>query len=232
VENVDYQKQYLEKTKRLSSYLLLVPFIRGIILNGSLAIGDAKMSSDIDLLIVAKYPHIFTVRFFANLIITLLGEKRPKDESKSHAGKFCLNYFMTENSLEIPIGRGEKIDQYCADNYINSRLVWAENPSLFDKFKNQNKVLFNKARKIVQFDPINLSSVENTFSPVVFYIIRKTGEWILGGLFGNYFERQIKRFQISMIERDPRTKRYPDLIIYNDRALLFHPPKKSSVPEI
>jgi len=44
----------------------------------------------------------------------------------------------------------------------------------------------------------------------------------------NWLESILKKYQIKKIESDPRTKKYPALIVYNDKELRFHPPKAGS----
>ena len=133
----------LSRTRKIGRLISHLPFVRCVILNGSLAQGKSKESSDIDLLIIAKDGRIFTARFFINIFALLIGIKRLKDESKSHAGKFCFNYFLTENHLEIPTGRGEKIDKYCAENYSASEFV-AGHKNLFNQFIRTNMELFER----------------------------------------------------------------------------------------
>ena len=54
---------------------------------------------------------------------------------------------------------------------------------------------------------------------------KRLSEVFLSGRFGDWLERKLKSIQIKKIESDPRTKKYPLLIVYNDRELRFHPPK-------
>lgn len=213
---------YLKKTKWLGILLQWVPHLRCIILNGSLASGTAKKSSDIDILVVAKYGRIYTVRFFINSFATLLGIKRSYDDNKSHAGKFCFNYYLSTNFLIIPINRGRKIDQYCADNYSKSVLVWGKQ-SLYNRFMEENEELFRKAGSKEQGARNSLRFPTNIFYPI--FTIGRILEFLLNGWWGNRLENMLKNYQIRKIEKDERTKKYPDYIVYNDRELRFHPPK-------
>ncbi len=221
----DYTNRYLKKTGRMALVLQMVPFVGCLILNGSLASGAAKESSDIDLLIIAKDGRIFTVRFLVNLIAVLLGQKRSSDESNDHAGKFCFNYFMTTSYLKIPAGRGEKMDRYCAENYSKSVLVWGSK-KVFRKFFKQNEKLFltQKAKgKSQNYDLKLKARFPIPASPFLFP--GRLQEAILGGRLGDQVEQVLKRIQIKKIEGDPRTRKYPNLIVYNDQELRFHPPR-------
>ena len=199
---------------------MALPFTRAIILNGSLATGTSRKSSDIDLLIIAKPGRIFTARFFVNVLGTLTLIKRTSSESSSHANLFCFNYFLTENFLKIPVGRGKAVDDYCADNYSKSVLA-AGDRIVFDKFMKENSSLFEN-RKLTdrkKFDVyFKKDNSRSTF--------KKFAEYLLGGKVGEVVERALKVFQKRLIETDPRTKKYPEFIVYNDQELRFHPPKK------
>lgn len=206
-------RKRLFKTQFIGKMLIRLPFVRCVILNGSLAKDKSKESSDIDILIIAKSGRIFSGRFFVNAFSMILGIKRSKDEKKSHAGKFCFNYFLTEDYLKIPTGRGEKIDKYCAENYSQSKFV-AGDYYLFKKFLKTNEQLFHRYgfHSNLSFPPKR--------EPKKLLKIYRTMSWC-----GDLFESWAKSYQIKKIESDTRTKRYPNLISYNDKELRFHPPK-------
>jgi hypothetical protein len=190
-----------------------------------LATGQASTSSDIDILVVARSGRIFTVRFLVNSVLSILGVKRSSNERKSHAGKFCPNHFLTEEYLRIPTGRGERVDQYCADCHGNSVFVLGRR-EIFNQFKQINVGLFKQKRMKVKEEQLELLSQYFPLKNNYFSILHaRIWEKFLGGKMGDSFERFIKRAQIRRIERDPRTKKYPELICYDDRELRFHPPK-------
>lgn len=230
----------LRKTKLMAQFLQLVPFIRAILLNGSLAQGKSNERSDIDLLIIVKRGRLFTARLFTLVLAFLTGQKRSKDENTPHAGKFCFNYFLADNYLKIPTGRGKETDQYCADNYSKSVLVWGD-AKLFRKFFEVNSALFKLATsshpspcKGEGEEVIPLLAKERLGEVLIavsdsnlLTTIQSCKEKILSGKFGDWFEQRAKNFQIKMIERDPRTQKYPSLIVYNNKEARFHPPKQS-----
>ncbi|MEI7792729.1 MAG: nucleotidyltransferase domain-containing protein [Candidatus Berkelbacteria bacterium] len=216
------EKRYL-RCARWSRVLISLPFTRAIILNGSLASGTSKKSSDIDLLIIAKPGRIFTTRFFVNVLGTLTFIKRTSSESNSHANLFCFNYFLTENFLKIPVGRGKAVDDYCADNYSKSVLV-AGDRIVFDKFMKENSSLFG-GRKLAdhkKFDIYFKNTNSRNYSKII-------TEYLLGSKVGDGVEIALKVFQKRLIETDSRTKKYPEYIVYNDCELRFHPPKNKKI---
>jgi hypothetical protein len=215
------EKRY-KRCAHWSRIIISLPFTRAIILNGSLATGTSKRTSDIDLLIIAKTGRIFTARFFVNVLGTLTFIKRTSSESSSHANLFCFNYFMTENYLKIPVGRGKKVDDYCAENYSKSVLV-AGDCDLFDRFMRENSALFGK-RALT--NPKKFDIYFNDKNSV--NQIKRFAEFVFNGKLGDVLERALKTFQKRLIELDERTKKYPEFIVYNDDELRFHPPKKKN----
>ena len=225
MKNDKLRQKRLRKAYFVGRILARFPYVQCVILNGSLTGNKHKESSDIDILIIARNKHIFSARFFINFWTIIFGLKRLKNSEKPHAGKFCFNYFLTENYLRIPTGRGDKIDRYCADNYSQSVYI-AGNRRLFDKFLSSNKKLFNKfdchpaldagSRKISS--RFRISSLQSGMTKQV----QRFWEMI----FGIWFEKWARKYQIKNIESDPRTKKYPDLIVFTDKELRFHPPNK------
>ncbi len=89
-----------KKARFVLRLLQSTPFVRGIFLSGSFAIGNIRQDSDIDLLIVAKKGRIWMCRFFVTFLLAILGQRRHGDKI---AGKFCLNHYITEDSLKLNI---------------------------------------------------------------------------------------------------------------------------------
>lgn len=95
---MDWQKVYLFRAVRYARLLSIVPFVRFVGLNGSLACGCSSKKSDIDLLVVARAGRIYTVRFFATVVLALTPWRR---RPNNVAGKICLNCFLSEDHLNI-----------------------------------------------------------------------------------------------------------------------------------
>ncbi len=248
----------VNKTKKLAKILQFIPFIRCIILNGSLADGRTKKSSDIDILIISRTGRVFTVRFIVAVITSALMLKRSSNENLNHAGKFCFNYYLTSDFLEIPHHRAEEVNLYCAKNYSQSTLVWGSE-KVFHEYCQINTVWMQKYLKMTKSklsasaqptrdgQMTNKISNDQSFNRNTFPVEenwvtkqfptgnirgKKVGKWWekrLSGKLGDWFELQTKKIQIWMIEKDGRTWQYPDYIVYNDRELRFHPPRDRNI---
>ncbi len=223
--NEETSHKFLRRVAKTGYLLQTAPFVRAILLNGSLAQGTAKKSSDIDLLIIAKPGRIFTARFFVNGLLTIFKVKRSSDDSFPHDRKICPNYFLTEDFLKIATKRGVALDQYCADCYSNCVLV-SGSAKIFERFLVANSTLFKRSCALVP--PLFKKFLAHRFplkESRFFGGCQKITECFFAGKIGDFIELKLKNWQIKRIERDPRTKQFPDLISYSDKELRFHPPK-------
>jgi predicted nucleotidyltransferase len=77
----------------ITVFIKVLPFVRGVFITGSLAKNSSDKDSDIDFLIVSKENRLWICRTLLMLFrrIFLLNNSK----------YFCLNYFLTENNLNI-----------------------------------------------------------------------------------------------------------------------------------
>ncbi|MEA2113280.1 MAG: hypothetical protein U9P63_01305, partial [Patescibacteria group bacterium] len=101
-ERIERQKiadQKWKKARKVIRFLQLIPFIRLVMVSGSLAMNNTKDRSDIDILIVSKFGRIWTCRGLTTLFIHLIGQRRHSNLTKN---RLCLNHYLTDRSLKIP----------------------------------------------------------------------------------------------------------------------------------
>jgi len=222
-------KLRIRHLKAVATLLQLTPFLRCIMLNGSLAEGKIRLSSDIDLLLVAKDRRIFTARFFASILTWFTSLKRSSNTKKDHSGKFCLNYFLTENFLVVPTGRGEKIDRYCAHNYSNSLMIWGKRDVYFN-FINANRENWKKflIRNKIPALPAgrqdtNIKQIQNrnkikSSIPIRTFHMGVRFRDIVEKMIGDRIEQYLKKIQLRKIKIDDK------YVVANDKELRFHSP--------
>ena len=90
-------KKY-RRAKKIIKILSWLPFIEMIAVSNSLAYENARAESDIDLFIVTSPGHIWTARFYA---ASLLKTLRLRPQAGNRADKFCLNFFVSADSLNL-----------------------------------------------------------------------------------------------------------------------------------
>ena len=99
--SVERSKIVAEKMKiatRAVRILKLVPSIKLIGVCGTVATGNPRKSSDIDLFIVTEKGRIWSTRLWIMLLLEVIGLRKKKYKK---AGKICLNHFIANNNLEL-----------------------------------------------------------------------------------------------------------------------------------
>lgn len=214
---------YFEKrVRRLAGlgYLLqLAPFIRAVILTGSMSTGSDSFASDIDLLLITKPGRLYTARFFATFCAVLTGHRRrPNDENP--AGKFCLNYYLAADNLDI-----KPHNARCAKFHRHMLRIWDRHGE-FEKIYRENFWLYDHEVGIINEEKIK--KLEKNF-PIdrllTFSIIRWPWEAILSGKIGDWLERVMSTWQMKKITKSKLYKLNKSSIIVSAGELRLHPKK-------
>lgn len=197
----------LRRMQRFSQWLRYIPYVRFAGATGSLSLKHGNIGSDWDLFVVLRAGKIWTGRTILTGILFLLGKWRHGNKVKNRA---CLNYFVTDKSLEI----GTK-DLFSAHEY--RFMIPLFDYPLFQKFELKN-------RWMARFKP-NFSLSE--IPPL--WCARESG-WApkIQGVFEtilDFFdvEKFLAAWQKKKIEENPKTRWEGSYIEANDRSLIFLP---------
>jgi hypothetical protein len=193
--------------KRAVWWLRFVPFIRMIAVTGRMAMKNADWKSDLDLFIVLKSGHIFTGRILSTGLVHILGIRR---YGKKIANRICLNYFITDESLEISLK-----DLFSSSEY--SFIVPVFGWEIFRRFQEKNMWIKKYRINYIPQERAGWKLVEDSFSSK---LIREAGKLIFNA---GFVENFLKKFQMNRITRDPRTHKTGSFVAANDRELVFLP---------
>ena len=91
-------KQKIKRAKFAAQIIALIPSVKLIGLTGALAMANSEKNDDIDFLIITSSNLLWTTRFLATVILTILGLKRGRT-AKKITDKICLNMFFDETAL-------------------------------------------------------------------------------------------------------------------------------------
>ena len=224
MESVDIVQQRLnrkkladwkwKKARKIFRIMQVTPFLKMVLVSGSLAMGNSKNESDIDLIITAKKGRIWTVRTFVTLLTSVLGVRRHSNVTKN---KICLNHYITDKSLKIPF---ESL--YNAQSYVHLVNVYnsEEDKKMFQKFQEENKWIKKYARN---YKLSELGGFRSIGRNKIFGLVSGFFEIILSGKLGDYLERKLSKIQSGRIKKDPLYKKSGGRITIDDNQLEFHP---------
>lgn len=189
-QRIRREKAIQEKWKKCKWAIKLlagVPFIRMVALSGSMAVGNASKTSDIDLLIIVKIGRIWTTRLLVTILLSILGKRRYGRFIKD---RICLNHYITDGSLKINFP-----SLYNAQTYIHLIPVLGDT-DLFDCFQRENSWIKNWV--LFYPDSENLKYLKpNPFLEA----IAGLGKLVLWGKWGDFVEGTLAKCQKMMIKK-------------------------------
>jgi hypothetical protein len=122
-----------ERLVKYGKFFQMVPYMRAMILNGSLAVGHANEESDIYILNVTQNKRLYTCRFFMLLLAKCLGLRKGMNGPDSHAGIFCMTYFVVSDHLDLAIYEHELSGPQTIVNYAHGLLITGDS-DLFKQY--------------------------------------------------------------------------------------------------
>lgn len=216
--------QKWKKARRIFRLMQVIPFLRGIFISGSLALGNSRKDSDIDLIVVAKSGRIWTVRTLVTILASLLFAKR---HGKVTRDMICLNHYITDESLRIPF---ESL--YNAQSYVHLVNLYRhpKDSDLFKKFQHENDWI---GKYIGNYKYSELGSSRSIRRSAFLSSMSRLFGSVLSNVFGRLLERKLSEFQSRRIKNDPLYKKSGGRITIGDDQLEFHPDshERSVIPE-
>lgn len=210
-QQVLYDKKWIKFLRRTWLFRY-IPFVDFVLAAGSMATGNVKPESDFDVIVGARSGRIFTARFFCVLAFGILGWRRAKFSHKeSAADKICLNHFITEKSYRL----SGPHNAYWQGLYQSLVPLFGDSDKINRFFEANNDWL--PKPKIYVDDLRHFHDGHSWF--------KKIKELALGGFIGDWFEKVLRRIQVSRIEKSLKTDPpgYKPRIKYSDDELEFHP---------
>jgi len=214
-----YFDRRLRRLTGLGFLLQFSPFVQAVILTGSMTTGSDNIKSDIDLLIITSPKRLFIARFFVTLLTALTGHRR-KPIDKNPAGKFCLNYYLPSDNLDIKPHTNE-----CAKYHRYMVRIWDRGGEL-ERIYRENFWLYNYTVEIIDAMKVNkLKTVFPMERSVFLSTIRRFFELFFYGKFGDWFEKKMFNWQKRKITSTKLYKLNKKTIIVFKNELRLHPKK-------
>lgn len=197
----------LNRLVRISKWLRFVPFVRMIGVTGALAMKNAKVKSDLDLLVVLRSGKIWTGRTFVTFLLHIFKKRR---HNKKIADRVCLNFFVTDESLEVITK-----DLFSASEYMFLFPLYGFPTYERFQIKNQWIKSMKPSYALSEISPLK------TFSDSrISKFIRTVGEIILSA---DWIENNLKNIEKKRIMANPKTHQEGSMVCANDDALVFLP---------
>lgn len=184
-------KRYIRAMKRM-------PFIRGVAVAGSQALGQEKPTSDIDLFIITQPGRMWTARTFITLYFHFFRVRR---HDKLIANRFCLNHYVAGNKI---LDEGRNL--YSAMEYGKLRPIAYKQG--INEFLECNLFWMHSFFPNLPL-PIRTSKERPAFTQIIL-------EKIFSGGIGDFFEAKMEQLQKQRIHTDQYVRVLED-------ELSFHP---------
>lgn len=192
-------KKKMGKAKRMSKILSQFPFVRSVMISGSLAKGYMDKSSDIDFFVIMKSGNIAISK-------ALIGLFRRFFATKS----LCVNYMINEENLHI-----EKQNIYTAVEMAT--LIPTVDSGLFEPFMQKNMVW------VRTFLP-NAIIKKNNIAPMKSGVVKQVGEFMLTNRLADQLDSRLRKIYIkrSGLQLNPNKRKKNEEQVINKGILKLH----------
>lgn len=204
----------LRKLKKWACLFGFIPYVRGVFLTGTLAMKNAKLNSDWDILMVLAKKRIWLGRLFLGVVLQLIGKRRHGKKVKE---RFCLNHYITENGLIL-----EEQNEFSA-NFITTSMPILGG-SIYKKFLQMNEYWIQGIKVNYTKEEITSNDIESIEVLGVKRKIQECTENILEitGI-AKLANKLAKKAMINKIKQNPKTYWKNADIRYGETALIFLP---------
>lgn len=199
----------LKREKLIKRYLIPtknIPFVRGIALAGSQALGQQRKTSDIDLLIITDPNYMWTARTLLMIWFQIFGVRRHGNKT---ANRFCLNHYLS-NPREVDAER----NLYKAMEYTKLRSVVY--PKGILEFQKANEKWIHQFFPNVTFSHLDEEKIKEISEATS---LQRNLEKLFHNSIGKWLEQQLGNWQKQRIRQD-------QFVFVREDELSFHPESK------
>jgi predicted nucleotidyltransferase len=205
-----------KKVRRIGVWLAACPFLRGLVVSGSLAFDNTKEQSDIDFLVITAPGRIWTGRTFLSFLLQIIGQRRHGDVIEN---KICLNHYIALDTLTVPL-------QNLSNAHLYSHLIPLTDYQSFALFQEQNAWIADFIFSYPQNKENNQRIIgQDSVKYKIWRALAKITEFLLGGFLGNILEKRLAAWQTKRIHEKTNWRALKDEQLHlGQGALLFHYP--------
>ncbi len=198
----------INNAKKWGQVLQHLPYLKGILLTGTLALKRAEENSDWDVLVIIKKNRIWLGRLVLTFWLHFIGKRRHHQKTKN---RFCLNQFAVEDRLAF-----QERNEFSANEILNGRWLIA-GVDLKNRFLKSNIDWLKKYKPNYKLRRIGNAQRRES-------LIGKFSEYFLEKFcFGEKLNQVFKKVMIKKITNNPKTYFKDADIRYGDFFLVFLP---------
>lgn len=177
-EKASRAAQWQQHVKPSVKTLSHIPFLRGLLISGSLSKGTQDVDGDIDFLVLTAANRLWTARFFASFLLRTISTAKIK--------RYCVNYWLAENQL-------------CVGDHT---LFTATEIAFLKPVMNGNlcRAFFRQNQWVKNFYP-NWRLPEGPNSTSQRSLRQRALEWLLSGFLGDLFESKVRSVLMKRYKR-------------------------------
>ncbi|MFN3301621.1 MAG: hypothetical protein ACK413_01145 [Patescibacteria group bacterium] len=219
------EKKY-KKLLKIAKILAIIPFVKMIAVADGLSYSNSKEEDDIDLFIITAKNRIWLVRFLSILILKIL-RARPTPLNKKD--KICLNFFITEENLNLEKICLPKKDDL-ADIYFIYWLAWLYpiyDEGIWQKFIEANLWIKDYLPNYFPQEPILRRKI--ILKPILQFF-KKVCQKIHSKSFNGLSEKFYRWLQLKIMPKYIKEMANKNTsVIIDDQILKFHDKDKREI---
>ena len=201
-----------KKLQKLSGWFRHIPFFEFVMASGSLSFGNVNPNSDFDVVTGVREGRIFTARYLASALFSVLHARRLDDLQASSPDKLCFNHFITKHTYSKP-----------PHNYYRKELYRSMIPLWCNEDSCEEFIRMNEWSGISKAALLDVHRVRKEKSMPAKFV-----EWILSGAIGDVVEKKIarpiatKRLSAYLSRKADASNEAGERVIISDEELEFH----------
>lgn len=121
-QKLKISQQKIKEGEKLVSLVKHLPWVRAMVVSGSIAVDNAKPKDDLDWLVITSDNSLWLVRPLLLVLATFYGKRRGRN-GDHRDNSWCFNMFLTESSLAMPV---DKKSIYTAYEVCQARFLLAK----------------------------------------------------------------------------------------------------------
>src|SRR3989339_68793 len=117
-KRADISRKKIIKAQKWARFLKLNPYLKMVAITGTLAVENADVGDDIDLMLVFSKNRLFLGRIIEYVVLKLIGKRR-NPQQKEAQDLLCPNLYLSEENIHI-----EDQNLFIAHEIVQMKLLW------------------------------------------------------------------------------------------------------------